>query len=43
LHRVLPLAVGGAAPRAAASMLLYRKGLDLLDEVYRSSLFHFTL
>lgn len=43
LAPILPLALGGEPPRAAEALSLYRKGLDLLDDVYRSSLFHSTL
>jgi phosphoserine phosphatase len=40
LAPVLPLALGGEPPREADALALYRKGVDLLDDVYRSCLFH---
>jgi phosphoserine phosphatase len=43
LAPVLPLALGGAPPRAAEALPLYRKGVALLEDVYRSSLFPSTL
>jgi phosphoserine phosphatase len=39
LAPVLPLALGGEPPRAAAALPLYQKGVDLLDDAARSSLF----
>lgn len=42
LAPVLPLALAGAPPRMTASMPLFRRGLELLEERYRRGLNHFT-
>jgi phosphoserine phosphatase len=42
LAPVVPLALGGEAPRDAASRPLFERGLQLIEEAYGASLFHST-